>query len=198
MIGAQSEKETAMSCDVCGAADATVTYAEVVDGVLKTVRLCESCARERGIAESLISIAAPLACVVSELLKGEGGGDESESADAGPTCSQCGMTYAEFRRDGRLGCDACYETFAEQLKPLIRRIHGTTEHLGCVPGALSSTHALVRKLRDLTKELDAAVREENYEKAAKLRDRIAALSREIEDQRRSGGDEQDERRSGTE
>jgi protein arginine kinase activator len=163
-----------MKCDACGAEEARVAYAEIADGVLSTCRLCETCARERGVGGSLSSLAGPLAGVLMGLL-----GDEARGRDELLACPQCGQTYGAFRRSGRLGCGACYAAFSEELRPLIRRIHGTTEHVGCVPGDAAARHSRGREVRELRRELNAAVRAEEYEAAAELRDRIAALEREM-------------------
>jgi protein arginine kinase activator len=163
-----------MSCDACGAEEATVAYAEIVDGVLSTWRLCDECARKRGVGGSLSSLAGPLANVLSGLL-----GDDFVESDEGQACPACGRTYGTFRRTGRLGCARCYEVFSDELRPLIRRIHGTTEHVGCVPADHASRHSIDKKVRELKMRLHAAVRAEEYESAALLRDRIAELEREV-------------------
>jgi protein arginine kinase activator len=162
-----------MSCDACGAQDATVAYAEIVDGVLSTWRLCEECARTRGVGASLSSLAVPFAGVLTELLS-----DEAIGSDDGRACPECGQTYGGFRRSGRLGCGACYVAFREELTFLIRRIHGTTAHVGCVPSELASRCRTGREVRELRRRLAAAVRTEEYEAAAELRDRIAVLEGE--------------------
>jgi protein arginine kinase activator len=95
-------------------------------------------------------------------------------------CPQCGLSYAEFRRLGRLGCEACYETFRDDLKPLLRRVHGSTAHAGAVPAHLERGLESRREIKRLRSELDLAVRREEYERAAELRDAI----REIEERAR--------------
>lgn len=165
-----------MKCERCGSRTATVRYAEVVDGSLTTWHLCEECASERGVTGSLTSLAGPLVNILMGLLEG---GGEVGTADNGPTCPRCGLTYGRFRRSGRLGCGTCYETFASQLRPLLRRIHGSADHTGGVPSALEGDHFRLRAIRKLKDELTRAVEAEDYERAAELRDTIRSGEREL-------------------
>ena len=94
-------------------------------------------------------------------------------------CPECGISFAEFREKGRFGCPGDYAVFREQLLPLIENIHDAVRHAGKVPagagrGSDSRQHRLVR----LRKDLAAAVEEEQYEEAARLRDAIGALGGE--------------------
>jgi len=90
-------------------------------------------------------------------------------------CPECGMTLAEFRSKGRLGCEKDYEVFREHLDPLLRRVHNATEHTGRVPGQDEDTARRRRHLTDLRARLEAAIREEAYEAAADLRNEIREL-----------------------
>jgi protein arginine kinase activator len=161
-----------MNCEACGKSPATIRYAEMVDGGLTTWNLCESCAREKGVTGSLTSFATPLVNVLMGLL-GEVGG-ERPVEEEGPACPQCGMSYSDFRRTGRLGCGACYEAFHEELTPLLRRIHGSTRHAGRVPASYEGESATKNELRRLRTELKRAVQSEEYERAAEIRDLIRA------------------------
>lgn len=172
-----------MKCEACGERPATVRYAEVVDGVLSTWNLCEECARERGVGGSLTSLAAPLVNILMGLLDASG---EAGDGRSGPACPECGLTFGEFKSSGRLGCSACYETFAEEIRPLVRRIHGSTEHRGAIPANLEEGHLRRREIGKLKAELALSVRGEDYERAAELRDLIR--SREAESVGAESGD----------
>jgi protein arginine kinase activator len=158
-----------MKCEKCGRREATVRYVEVIDGTTTTWHLCEECAEERGVGGSLTSLAGPLVNILMGLLEGSAAGGASSG---GPACPVCGLSYEEFRRGGRLGCAGCYEAFASELKPLLRRIHGSTEHTGRVPGDAEGDYLRRREIRKLKAELATAVAEEDYERAADLRDSI--------------------------
>jgi protein arginine kinase activator len=174
-----------MSCDVCGSQEATVGYAEIVDGVLSTWRLCERCALARGIGSTMVPFVGPDPDVLIGLLEDESG----ESSNDVGECPACGQTSEGFRRAGRLGCAECYSVFRDELRPLIRRIHGTTEHIGCAPVGSGGLHDRKAELRRLRGELRAAVRKENFEQAAELRDSINELERKNSESGQSpGGD----------
>jgi len=162
-------------CESCRRRPATIQYAEVVDGEMTTFNLCEECARERGVAMSFAPFAGPLVSILMGLL--EEAGERGEAEERGPVCPGCGLSYREFRTNGRLGCAECYEAFADELRPVIRRIHGSTRHSGGVPESLAEGADSQGRMRRLRGELEAAVRSEEYERAAELRDEIRDLER---------------------
>jgi protein arginine kinase activator len=163
-----------VNCQQCGLRPATIRCADVVDGSPSTWHLCEKCARERGVTGSLTSLAGPLVNILMGLLEGdacaEPGGERA--------CPRCGLTYGQFRRVGRLGCATCYETFGGELKPLLRRIHGSTDHEGRVPPDVAGDHERRREVKRLKAELAHAVHAEDYERAAALRDALRAVEAE--------------------
>lgn len=85
-------------------------------------------------------------------------------------CSKCGQTFAEFQNGGLLGCAACYSAFASELVPILKRLHGTTQH-GALEAFTSQT------LVQLEAQLQDAVKREAYEEASDIRDRILALKK---------------------
>jgi len=90
-------------------------------------------------------------------------------------CPRCGLVYSEFKESGRLGCSECYTTFRSQLRPLLRRIHGSTKHVGKAPARDSERVALRREIQRLHEDLQRAIEREEFETAASLRDRIRAI-----------------------
>lgn len=55
------------------------------------------------------------------------------------TCGMCGISFFEFRNQGRLGCSHDYVAFEKELEPLIANIHGATAHTGRRPSRLPAT-----------------------------------------------------------
>jgi protein arginine kinase activator len=92
--------------------------------------------------------------------------------EANLTCPDCGITYAEFRNQGRLGCPHDYEVFAEPLAEVLEKVHGATEHLGKLPHRAGADLTEQRQLMQLRRQLQEAVENEKYEEAARLRDLI--------------------------
>ena len=96
--------------------------------------------------------------------------EEEASLEPNPSpCGECGIKFVEFRNSGRLGCPNDYDAFREELLPLLESIHGDVKHAGKVPRRKPARAADLGGLRKL---LLRAVDEEDYEQAAKLRDRI--------------------------
>jgi protein arginine kinase activator len=90
----------------------------------------------------------------------------------------CGFTQADFKKTGRLGCSVCYVTFAEGLGSLLKAMHKGTEHVGKLPQRAYRAIERDDRMRALTEDLEKAVKEENYESAAALRDQIKQLEHE--------------------
>jgi protein arginine kinase activator len=161
-------------CGECGERPATVRFTETRGGELRTFRLCERCARRRRARTGLPSFAGPLVNILMGLL------EESLDPGGGPRdisdCPQCGLSYSEFRLSGRLGCAACYESFGEELEPLLRRVHGSTAHVGRCPSGEAGTASPTRRRNELRLKLARAVGCEDYERAAELRDELRELA----------------------
>lgn len=165
-----------MKCESCRKHEATVAFTHIADDAQKTVNLCARCAAAQSGAKAGGKAAEP----VSEP---EETAQTGAAAAAGPRvsarCPECGLTYEEFRKLGRLGCHACYAAFAPQLERLLRRVHGARRHVG--KGLIAPRPAVFpeQELAELQQQLRAAVAAEAYEQAAQLRDRIAQLEREV-------------------
>jgi len=101
-------------------------------------------------------------------------------------CDMCGITFFEFRNQGRLGCPHDYVHFEKELEPLIANIHGSNQHTGRKPeraAVAEGAPALPLGTEELTsviglrRGMQEAIACEDYEKAREDRDAI----RRIED-----------------
>jgi protein arginine kinase activator len=92
-------------------------------------------------------------------------------------CGPCGWSLAAFRRTGRLGCPACWTTFEAQLVPVLRKVQPQLQHVGKAPRTHARQAELRQRAADLRGELDRAVRSEDYERAAALRDELREVER---------------------
>lgn len=81
----------------------------------------------------------------------------------------------DIAKTGKVGCAQCYETFFDDLLPSIRRIHGNTRHTGKLAGSAGKELRVVNELEQARQELHDAIEKQEFEKAAKLRDRIKEL-----------------------
>ena len=139
------------------------------------MHICEQCAAEQGIAsQSQMSINE----LLGHLLAAQPADDEifGQIGDDETVCPSCGFTLGRLRKDGMLGCPHDYEVFEAALLPLIERAHnGGTTHCGKIPSRTPSASKKLLELSNLKQQLDEAVRQENYERAAGLRDQIKHL-----------------------
>ena len=161
-----------MQCQICTKHPATIHLTEITEGVRKEMHICETCAAEQGItSQSQMSINE----LLGSLLAAQPSDDELFGAsETTPSCPDCGFTLDRLRHDGTLGCPRDYEVFEHALAPLIARVHnGATTHCGKIPAGAPDEMKKQMKLASLRQQLEAAVRNEDYERAAQLRDEIS-------------------------
>jgi protein arginine kinase activator len=110
---------------------------------------------------------------------GVAGEATAESEDGGTyaqhECPQCAIKFVEFRNTGRLGCPHDYQEFRAELLPLLENIHGETKHCGKTPRRQPENKQAQSELIQLRTRLKQAVTKEDYEEAARIRDRIRTL-----------------------
>ena len=153
-------------CQTCQQNPATIHFTEIRDKETRVLHVCESCAQTQGISTG--PAMAGLPTMLAHLVKGA-----KPSGAPAPRCPSCGISFAEFREKGRLGCPQDYEFFEEHLGPLLEKIHGATQHRGRLPaGGEPADERRHERLLRLRRELQTAVKGEQYESAARLRDEI--------------------------
>jgi protein arginine kinase activator len=148
-------------CDRCGE-PATTEFNSVVNGKKFKSNLCDNCMSKQvsGFSSGLVD---HIDKEIDQVLGG-----------IGPTC-ECGCTIVDIQNNkGRLGCPKCYETFDNVLEDMFLKCHRGTEHIGRLPKSIQD-QAKKNILADLEKRMKTAVSTENYEEAAKIRDRIKEL-----------------------
>ena len=161
-----------VGCQACKKRPATVHLTDITpEGEKRERHLCERCAQEQGITPK-----AQAHVPIHELLAGLVTSKASIQQLADLACPHCGLTFVEFRNNGLLGCPRDYDAFEKALIPLIERAHeGSSHHIGKVPTRLGTPRSTENDLIRLKRRLTRAVEDEQYEEAAKLRDRIAML-----------------------
>lgn len=164
-----------MLCQYCQENEATVHLTHVVGGDVKKLHLCQDCAQKSGFdPDSSMSI--------KDVLLGLGA--SSEEVDEGPevkqvkSCPSCGLTLAEFKKTGRLGCQDCYSTFRREIVPLLQSMHHSTKHVGKTPAGIHDSIKVEGRIEQLERNLNEAVAKEEFERAAQLRDEIAKLRKD--------------------
>ena len=166
-----------MKCDACKMKDATVHLTEIINNKVTKLHLCEECAREKSHEMEEHFGLADLLSGLTDLVPPSLPGEKEKTSEINIKCPSCGFTFQNFRKMGRLGCPACYGTFKEQLSPLLRKIHGTDTHTGKMPAKKEVLRGKSEAISDLKTKLEKAIRLEEFEQAAALRDRIRVLER---------------------
>ncbi|MGH7202373.1 MAG: UvrB/UvrC motif-containing protein [Planctomycetaceae bacterium] len=163
-------------CSRCSKA-ATLHITDIREGTVHALHLCESCAQEYlSHPPGLEPVDEPeeLAQKLAELTSD----DDLDEMDK-LVCPNCGITFREFRNQGRLGCPHDYIAFEKELTPLLENIHNEAQHTGKFPKRAPHASRQQYRLIKLRSELRTAVDDENYEEAARLRDQIQTLEREL-------------------
>ena len=157
-----------MQCEHCGKNEALFHVTKIVDTQMSSVHLCEACAAEKGVGAGEGSAPFDLTDFLGKVASGE-------STVPGP-CPFCGLGFEQFKKSGRLGCPQCYESFDAHLKRLLRRLHGSVQHLGKVYLPPDPTREQqLERLAGLRRKLSRAVEAEDFERAAEIRDLIREL-----------------------
>ena len=163
-----------MLCDNCKEREAIINLTQVEHDSKVTLHLCEQCAQQKGVETGVAIMKSPLGNFLGAL--GKGGALVPAGAE-GMRCPACGSSLRDFRDTGRLGCDQCYVAFDAHLRDLLRRLHGSSQHVGerYLPPGASGEATAASQLLELRDQLRRAVESENFELAAELRDQIRVL-----------------------
>lgn len=193
-----------MLCERCKEREATFFLTRVVNGEKAEYHLCQQCAAETGQLGFIMEPQFSFTNFLAGLLNTEMGFAPAKPAPSPPQCRKCGLTYEDFRQVGQFACANCYEEFEPYLEALFRRVQGGTEHTGKTPPGLRSltpppsaqaqpggataepvaapaaTPTPPPELKGspverLRQQLAEAIAQEDYERAAQLRDQIRAL-----------------------
>ena len=170
-----------MKCQKCGANNANTHVKTVVNGEFREYDLCSDCAHKMGYTTMFSDMDNEFSGLLGSFFN-----NVLPARTQATRCEFCGSSYPEISKTGMVGCAHCYELFADRLYPSIRRIHGNTTHCGKNSAAAKEKRASAakteqpqetkdNKINKLRAELDAAVKEQNFEHAAELRDRIKEM-----------------------
>lgn len=164
-------------CEICGKNEAVIHVQQIMGSEIIELRLCEECAEKKGISGENTN----LDFSISELLTGllnitsEVKNDKDQSF-----CRNCGMTYKEFQKEGKLGCPECAQVFRKDIYTILESISGTHQHIGRYPKKLREFKKLLIDKTEMKQKLQEAIKNEDYEAAAIIRDKIHALEQASE------------------
>lgn len=159
-----------MLCESCGKNQANLHYTKIINGKAEEKHLCEECAYKNYDYEfdQPFSVSKLFTGLIDSMQESTMEGNELQ-------CPNCGLTYSNFKREGKFGCSQCYEVFKSKLDPLFKGLHGHTRHKGKIPSTSNERTFLKREEDGLKTELENAVKEEEFERAAVIRDKLKDL-----------------------
>lgn len=166
-----------MKCQSCGKKEATIKYMENINGKKQEMHFCIDCAKKLGFVD-FSSMFLPIFTNIPNLIE--------EVSFHEQKCSVCGYTFDDYTNTGMFGCPKCYDTFSNRLDDIFLKLHGKNRHvkLNDKKYQINSNKQVNIKKDNLSKEdeilklkyeLKELVANEEYEKAAIIRDKIKAL-----------------------
>lgn len=182
-----------MLCDNCGKRNGNVKYTQIINGVKKEMVLCEECSQKLGIGKMDFSMPINFSSFFSDFF------EEFQNSSFIPNlvssrelkCNSCGLSFEDFMHTGKFGCEKCYDTFEDNLDEIFKSIQGSSTHIGrleqistkqkdnnikkATKSKTIKNNKEKTELETLKEDLELAVKEERYEDAAKLRDKISEL-----------------------
>lgn len=165
-----------MKCQKCGSNNANTHIKTIVNGEFKEYDLCSECAKQMGYTNVFGDFENDFSNFLGSFF-----GNVLPARTQATRCEFCGSSYSDIAKSGHVGCANCYDIFGEQLLPSIRRIHGNTAHCGKNSGKTDKQNdkpkeeTKEQKIEKLKSELDKAIKEQNFEYAAELRDKIREM-----------------------
>lgn len=161
-----------MLCEECKVNEATYTISVVVGGEVTTRHLCGDCMAKMNSDLQSGNIKSLLSSILSAIT----GNDTPESHQPEIVCPRCHTTFSQFTKSGHLGCPKCYEAFHEQLQPMLLQIHGRVQHAGRQPLNTFEAQRQRTLQEELTRQMEQAVAQEDFETAARLRDQLREIA----------------------
>ena len=200
-----SGEDDFMLCSMCHKNEAVICYTEIINGIRKEQYLCPECAAKYTSLDSDSAGMSPgnlLASLLTSVLGQTGVAAQDDSKKTNLVCPKCKMTYNEFLKYSKFGCPECVHTFGFLLDDYFKKIQGSCEHCGktyhgretvfvpdlkvmaehdsdmqggsqTISGNDASGYS--PEVLRLKAQLAQAVKDEEYEEAARLRDAIRAL-----------------------
>lgn len=156
-----------MLCQHCHEREATIHMTQNINGKVTELAICAQCAKEKKIQLPFMDDFG-----FSGLFSNFFGGEREADGGQMLLCPTCSSSLERFRQTGLLGCEDCYDTFSKEIEPLIIEVQGTDSNEGKTPLREADETEEDDEIKVLKQQLEEAIRNEDYELAAKLRDEI--------------------------
>jgi len=166
-----------MDCQKCQQRPANVHITQIVNNEKQETHLCEQCAQAMKVNLGFPQF--PLNNLTNLLGFLTMSHETADAPIIEDKCPNCQSPFRKIGEMGYVGCSECYQHFISQLEPIIRKIHGSDRHRGKIPRRMGTSYILRKEAEELKLALKQAVEREEYEEAARIRDRIKALEEKI-------------------
>ncbi len=173
-----------MQCEYCDS-KATVFFTQIIDGESTKSCLCDECAIKHGVTDPegflLGDMLPPTKTQPSPPKNDDSTGNAPDAPPprkSSDICPGCGFAFDDLKKTGRLGCSRCYTFFRQEILRNLSSMHKGTHHTGRVPKGMLEAFEKRQRLEELNLQMEDAIRTEDYEKAATLRDQIRRLNEE--------------------
>ena len=162
-----------MLCQSCEKRQASTHIKTILNGELKEFNLCSDCAAKLGYGSFFTNFGFDIDKLFGSFM------DAPSSVRKTKRCNFCGSSFAEIAKSRKAGCAHCYEEFYDELLPSIQRIHGRTNHTGKLARSAGTEVKVKNEISKCKAELEQAIKTQEFEKAAELRDKIKELEKNI-------------------
>ena len=157
-----------MKCDSCGGQDAVIHIRQIIGSEVQDLHICQKCAAEKGILTDKEGEGVSLPSLLNGLIE-----DIVPMNNTVPeSCPRCGMKRDDVDAEGRIGCPDCINAFGKEIRRSLKKRGLTANHKGKLPRGLETVKTLLFDKEVYKTQLKKAIAEEDYETAAKLRDKI--------------------------
>ena len=176
-----------MTCDFCKKNIATVHLIRVQNDNVEKVDICSECARDFSFFTE-DDFYKDLSNILSRIFQADQENiyESSKRQSLGNldikknrSCPFCGTDQKSIKKQGKMGCPHCYNEFRSILLPIIKAIHQDIKYRGRIPETVPRQMKLEKSISDLRNRLKKEIFVENFEEAARIRDEIKQLEKNI-------------------
>lgn len=170
-----------MLCQRCHKNEASIHVVKMVNGNKSDSWICEECAKElsKNPLEAINldnkkepSIESIIGSFMG-MLDDKTNPNNIDKIDV--VCKKCGTTLSKFKITGTVGCLECYDSFREEIKKYLQKEKQYSVHIGKIPNGVKDKFTEKKKMIELKAKLKSYIEQEEYEKAAVIRDKILKL-----------------------
>lgn len=163
-----------MICPYCNKREATIHYTEIRDGEMKHIWMCDTCARQRGIAANL----PPQVREFMEKILGHQEQKDKLLQYVGTHCPECGLEFSAILDNNmKVGCANCYNVFEKAIREYLSDEGDGVFYGGKMPVNFDGKNDIKAEIVKLEAKLAAAIEDERYEECSILRDSIAKFQK---------------------